>query len=113
MIKIDNLADLGANVSEGLARCMNNEDFYLKMVNMVLADDGFDRLKTAIEGHDLDEAFERAHAMKGVVSNVSLTNLLAPISEMTEDLRDRKDMDYTALLDRMFEELGKIKALEE
>ena len=111
MITIEGLAGLGADVAEGVARCMNNEEFYLKMVNMVVADDGYDRLKAAIEAHDLDEAFERAHALKGVVSNVSLTNLLAPISEMTEDLRARTDKDYTEPLDSMFAELGRIKAL--
>ena len=76
MITIDNLAELGANVGEGVARCMGKEDFYLKLVNMVVADDGYERLKAAIEAHDLDEGFERAHALKGAVSNVSLTPLL-------------------------------------
>ena len=54
MITIDNLAELGANVGEGVARCMGKEDFYLKLVNMVVADDGYERLKAAIEAHDLD-----------------------------------------------------------
>ena len=111
MITIDNLAELGANVAEGVARCMGKEDFYLKLVNMVVADDGYDRLKAAIEAHDLDEGFERAHALKGAVSNVSLTPLLEPISEMTELLRNRSDVDYSGLVDKMFEELDKLRAL--
>jgi HPt (histidine-containing phosphotransfer) domain-containing protein len=111
MITIDNLAELGANVGEGVARCMGKEDFYLKLVNMVVADDGYERLKAAIEAHDLDEGFERAHALKGAVSNVSLTPLLEPISEMTELLRDRSDIDYSDLVNKMFEELDKLRAL--
>ena len=111
MITIDNLAELGANVEEGVARCMGKEDFYLKLVNMVVADDGYERLKAAIEAHDLDEGFERAHALKGAVSNVSLTPLLEPISEMTELLRDRSDIDYSDLVNKMFEELDKLRAL--
>ena len=111
MITIDNLTELGANVAEGVARCMGKEDFYLKLVNMVVADDGYERLKAAIEAHDLDEAFERAHALKGAVSNVSLTPLLEPISTMTELLRDRSDIDYSDFVDKMFEELDKLRAL--
>lgn len=111
MITIDNLVELGANVGEGVARCMGKEDFYLKLVNMVVADDGYERLKAAIEAHDLDEGFERAHALKGAVSNVSLTPLLEPISEMTELLRDRSDIDYSDLVNKMFEELDKLRAL--
>lgn len=111
MITIDNLAELGANVEEGVARCMGKEDFYLKLVNMVVADDGYERLKAAIEAHDLEEGFERAHALKGAVSNVSLTPLLEPISEMTELLRDRSDIDYSDLVNKMFEELDKLRAL--
>ena len=111
MITIDNLAELGANVGEGVARCMGKEDFYLKLVNMVVADDGYEHLKAAIEAHDLDEGFERAHALKGAVSNVSLTPLLEPISEMTELLRNRSDIDYSDLVNKMFEELDKLRAL--
>ncbi|MBQ6311788.1 MAG: Hpt domain-containing protein [Lachnospiraceae bacterium] len=111
MITIDNLAELGADVEDGVARCMGKEDFYLKLVNMVVADDGYERLKAALEAHDLDEAFERAHALKGTIANVSLTPLLEPISAMTEQLRNRNDIDYSDLLDKMFEELDKLRAL--
>lgn len=111
MITIDNLAELGADVEDGVARCMGKEDFYLKLVNMVVADDGYERLKAALDAHDLDEAFERAHALKGTIANVSLTPLLEPISAMTEQLRNRNDIDYSDLLDKMFEELDKLRAL--
>ncbi len=111
MVTIDKLAELGANTEEGVARCMGQEEFYMKLVGMVLADDGYDSLKKAIEAHDLDEAFERAHALKGIVSNVSLTPLLRPISEMTERLRTREDIDYSAFLAEMFEELDRFRAL--
>ena len=95
MITIDNLAELGADVEDGVARCMGKEE----------------RLKAALEAHDLDEAFERAHALKGTIANVSLTPLLEPISAMTEQLRNRNDIDYSDLLDKMFEELDKLRAL--
>ena len=111
MITIEKLNELGANTEEGLARCLGNEEFYLKLVNMVLADDSFERLEAAIEKGDLETAFDRAHALKGSVGNVSLTNVLAPIEEMTEDLRARKDIDYSEKIAKMKEELAKLRAL--
>lgn len=111
MLTIDNLKSLGANTDEGLARCLGKEDFYLRMVSMALADDGFEKLRDAVSSGNLDEGFERAHALKGVLSNVSLTTLAEPIIEMTEELRAHNEIDYSGLLDRMDEELQKYRAL--
>lgn len=87
MITIENLREFGANVEEGLARCVNKEAFYLKMVNMVLANKGFDALGQKLADKDLDGAFEQAHALKGAVGNVSLTPICEPINAITEKLR--------------------------
>ncbi len=111
MLTIDNLKSLGANTDEGLARCLGKEDFYLRMVSMALADNGFEKLREAVTGGDLNEGFERAHALKGVLSNVALTTLADPIAEITEELRARNEIDYSGLLDRIDEELQKYRAL--
>lgn len=113
MITIDALKALGANTDEGLARCMNNEAFYLRMVGMALADEGYEKLDEAVRRGDLNEGFERAHALKGILSNVSLTTLAEPVIEITEDLRDRKEKDYSEVLGRIAEELEKYRALTE
>ncbi|MBR0399690.1 MAG: hypothetical protein IJH95_02580 [Mogibacterium sp.] len=44
MLTTEGLKGLGANVDEGLNRCMNNEEFYLKMAEMALADPSFELL---------------------------------------------------------------------
>lgn len=111
MLTIDNLKALGAATDEGLARCLGKEDFYLRMVQMALNDNGFEKLIEAVQNGDLDEGFERAHALKGVLSNVALTTLADPIVEITEDLRARKDIDYSEILDRIDTELKKYRAL--
>ena len=110
MLTIDNLKSLGANTDEGLARCLGKEDFYLRMVSMALADNGFEKLREAVTSGDLNEGFERAHALKGVLSNVALTTLADPIAEITEELRARNEIDYSGLLDRIDEELPKYRA---
>jgi len=111
MITLDALKELGADTASGMARCIDNEEFYLKMVNMALQDPSFDQLKEAIDAGDLNTAFERAHSLKGVMGNVALTPLFEPISEMTEELRARNDIDYSGYIDRIFAELEKYRAL--
>ena len=96
---LDDLIAFGANVEEGMGRCMNNEGFYLRLVESVKQESGFDALRAAIEAGDLDAAFECAHSLKGVLGNLSLTPLYEPTSEITELLRAREDADYAALVD--------------
>ena len=96
---LDDLRAYGANVDEGLTRCMSNESFYLRLVGMVKDEKGFDALEQAIAANDLDAAFEAAHGLKGVLGNLSLTPLFDPMSEITELLRSRTEMDYGPLMD--------------
>lgn len=95
MLTVEALNEFGANTQEGVARCMNNADFYLKMVRMSADDQNFNQLQESLAQKDLDRAFEVAHALKGVLGNLSLTPLYEPISELTELLRKRTDMDYS------------------
>ena len=87
MLTIEKLRAFGANVDEGLGRCMNNEAFYLRLVNMAVGDAGFERLRTALKQGDRKEGFEAAHALKGMLGNLSLTPLSKPASDLTELLR--------------------------
>lgn len=97
MITIEGLRGFGADVQSGLDRCMGKEDFYLKMVNMGLSDQRFERLGTVLQEKNLDEAFELCHALKGVIGNLALTPMYDVISEMTEKLRARQNEDYSPL----------------
>ena len=101
MLTTDALFAYGANVKEGLARCMNNEGFYLRLVKMAANDENFTKLEEAVEAHDLDAGFHAAHALKGVLANLAITPALEPVAEMTELLRARTDTDYGPLLDRV------------
>ncbi|MBR0474216.1 MAG: Hpt domain-containing protein [Erysipelotrichaceae bacterium] len=98
MLTIEGLREFGADVEEGLGRCFGQEEFYLTLVGMVLEEKNFDVLQQAIKDRDLDKAFEAAHALKGVLGNLSLTPVLKPVEEITELLRSRTDTDYEPLL---------------
>ena len=113
MFTIEKLKEYGANVEEGLARCLGKEDFYFKLINMAIKDPGFEKLHNAIAAGDLDAAFDAAHALKGVTGNLSLTPLFDPIAEMTELLRARKEVDYQPYLQIISEKLNELIALAE
>ena len=98
MITIESLKAFGANTEEGLARCMGNQALYLKLVGVMLADKNFDKLRSAIEAENLDEAFEAAHALKGALGNLALTPLYEKAASLTEFLRNRAEADYGGLV---------------
>ena len=112
MLSTDTLKEFGANVDEGLKRCMGQESFYLKLVAMALEDDRLPHLKRQIEDGDRAAAFETAHALKGMYANLSLDPLTKPVSEITELLRSRTDTDYTGLISQALEQLERLKALQ-
>lgn len=111
MLTLGILEDYGVNVKEGLNRCMNNEAFYLKMVKMALSNDYFNTLGETLAKNDLAAAFEAAHALKGVVGNLSITSLYEPLSVLTEKLRAHEDTDYTALYTPIKETHARLLAL--
>lgn len=108
---IDDLAAYGANVDEGLARCVGNVDFYLMLVGTVVDAKEFAELSAALEAGDLDTAFSAAHALKGTLGNLALTPLCEPMSEITELLRARTDMDYSELMGRITQALEGLRAI--
>ena len=113
MLTIDMLKAFGANTDEGMARCMNNESFYLRMVGMGIDDPNFDKLPEAIAADNAKEAFEAAHALKGVMGNLSLTPLFEPLSRLTELLRGQDEVgDVDALLEQILGQLENIRALD-
>lgn len=112
MLTIEKLREFGANVDEGLGRCLGNEEFYLKMVNMALQESSFDKLRDAVSSGDKKAAFEAVHSLKGVLGNLALKPLYDPAVEMTELLRAQRDADYEALLQVILTQRDKLAALD-
>lgn len=113
MLTIDALKQLGCNTDDGLTRCMGNEAFYFKLISRVVDDKSFQALEDAVAAKDLDAAFDAAHSLKGVLSNLALTPIYEPVYEITELLRERKDIDYSEYLKTISEKRGELSALIE
>lgn len=111
MITLDALKLYGANVEEGMARCMGNEALYLKLVSTVPSEEKFNSLKRSLSEKNLDTAFENAHALKGVTGNLSLTPLYDPLVEITEHLRAREDIDYSDIISEILNQKDKLEAI--
>ena len=104
MLTIDILKQSGADVDSGLARCMGMEDFYLNLVGKALQDNNFTVLKEKVEEKDYTAAFEAAHALKGVLGNLSLEPMYTTICEITELLRAGSDADYGPYLTALYDQ---------
>ena len=101
MLTVEKLKEYGADTEDGLGRCMGNEALYLRLVSTVADQPDFDRMNDSIAGGDLKSAFEAAHALKGVLGNLSLTPLYEKVCEITELLRARTETDYSPLLEEI------------
>lgn len=97
MITIEKLKEFGVDTKEGLTRCMNMESFYFKMIQMGLSDAHFESLAESLEKGNLEEAFEAAHALKGILGNLALTPIYNPLADMTEMLRAKEEADYVTI----------------
>ena len=69
---------------------MRTDERVIKFLGMLLRDDSFCQLKTALENEDYETAFRASHTLKGVLLNLSLTSQARVISELTEVLRARQ-----------------------
>ena len=115
MLTIEKLRAYGANVEEGMGRCMNNEAFYLRLVNMAADDGGFEKLRAAMENGDRKGSFEAAHALKGMLRNLALTPVSRPASELTELLRSETGDETEArpLLEEILTQRAKLLQLRD
>ena len=111
MITIEKLNSFGADTAEGLGRCYGNEALYLRLVNMIPAEGNFDVLEEALGAGDLDKAFEAAHALKGVLGNLSLTPMYQICSEITELLRARTETGCAALLAELLRQRDELSVM--
>ena len=113
MLTIEKLKEYGADTDDGLKRCLNNADFYIRIVQSIIPDTRIDDLAKAIAANDLDSAFDIAHALKGIYGNIAITPIYKPVCEITELLRNRTNTDYSALLEEISAQKQKLVSLSE
>lgn len=104
MTEKDYFNSMGVNYSELLHR-FSNDGRIMKFLGMMLTDNSFPMLKSAIEQKNQEAAFRAAHTLKGVALNLGLSHLSNSASELTEVLRSScLDTEKSNLL---FEQVSK------
>jgi len=81
------LEQVGIDVKAGLRRFVNNEALYIKMLLKFKDNTLLQELEAELEKKDANEAFQKAHALKGVCGNLSMSRLEESLRPMTETLR--------------------------
>lgn len=77
----------GCDVEGALHRCLDDEDFYCKLIKTVMLDPAFEQLGTKLEEGDISQSFDISHSLKGTLANVGLTPLYNLIVQIVEPLR--------------------------
>lgn len=79
--------------SEVMKRFIDDEEFYKECYLQVLEDEAFDELGVHLKNGSKKEAFDCAHGLKGLLSNLGLIVLYDKTSEIVEILRGTKQGD--------------------
>ena len=111
MLTIEKLKNYGANVEEGVLRCAKNEALYIRLVGMIPNNPGFNKLYEAIKLKDYENAFSASHGLKGILANLSLDSLLAPVTIITEHLRNKDMIDYSTIINNIEQKRKELEAL--
>ena len=111
MTVLEKLDNIGCNTKEGLERCLNKEDFYMKLLKMAVSDNKVYDLEKSLKDNDLDNAFAISHTLKGVFANLAITPLYNLFYTLTEELRKRENKDYTKEISDIISLFEKIKEI--
>lgn len=110
-VLLGKLIGWGCDVASALPRFLDDKSMYVMFVKQVVDEPAFPLLGQAIASGDVKAAFEKAHELKGVVANMSLTPLFNRVVLIVEPLRAGKWTDVTENYALLQKEWGEFKAL--
>lgn len=97
-----------------MRRFMGNTKLYIKLLDMLPADNSIHELDDALSAGDLEKAFEAAHTLKGVAGNLGLSPLYDAVCVIVEPLRKGEAVEgYPALFGAVQKEFKNALAMLE
>ncbi len=84
---IQALQEWGCDTGAALERFDQDKDLYVECLKIFATDENFTLLKNALVDDKVEEAFNAAHALKGVSGNLSLGNLYQNICSVSDALK--------------------------
>ena len=103
----DDLIALGCDWDGVMDRFLNDDEFYFECYEQVLNDTSFGQLREELKKHNISQAFEYAHTLKGLISNIGLTQLYDSIVGIVEPLRAGSDDGLLEKYDLLMQEREK------
>lgn len=100
---IEDIALLGADTEEALARFMNNAELYERMLGKFPAVAAENPVMPYVDSGDLDTALSNAHTLKGVTGNLSLNSLYDNYTEAVNLFRNDEPAKAKELLESTVE----------
>lgn len=91
---IAKLQAAGIDYEDGLRRCAGNDSLYERLLGMFAQDTNYAESLEAFEQKDWDGLFSHMHEIKGMSSNLSMTEVYADAAEIVALLRAQ---DYDAI----------------
>lgn len=95
------LGEYGIDYTKGLARCMNDESFYEKLLRLFLADTSFSRASENFAEENHPALFKTLHELKGACGNADMTDLYEAVCPLVEYLRSGDGIER-ARVEEMF-----------
>lgn len=84
---IEELKAWGCNTADALERMVGDEEFYRECLLDIPSEPCFEQLGQALRDGDTLAAFDAAHTLKGVLSNLGLTPMYDTVVSIVEPLR--------------------------
>lgn len=77
---------------------MRTPERVAKFLGFFVQDPSYETLRTSLANEDWDSAFRAAHTLKGVASDMGFAKLSAAASDVTEELRAKRNEGGVALM---------------
>lgn len=100
---IEEVAQIGADTNDAVARFMGNSALYERMLKKFVTVINESPVLSYAEGGDFETAASNAHALKGVTGNLSLTPLYENYTVIVDLLRSGDSEKATVLLNETLE----------
>lgn len=108
------LSKAGIDANEGIRRFNNDKNMYEKFLKTFPENTLYHKLIEDLENKNVSDAFQSAHALKGLSGNLSLVQLYKDMIPLVEELRSgslEKADSYLPSIKVSYDKI--IKALEE
>lgn len=108
---LNSLKEWGCDVDGALERFVGDEELYVTCLNTVLTDNAFAGLGDALEKGEIQEAFDYAHTLKGVLANMGLTPMFDVSVRIVEPLRAGNGENLMPAYEELLQAKDKLAAL--